>query len=101
MADQNATTHPLPSQVETAWAETARYYRTDSRISGVRTQLPQSVRVEHIPHDEFSGIATLEYDNQRRDHVLKKVETVPGIREVFPRTFSVVCKHTYGHYDSK
>lgn len=58
-----------------------RLYHTNSRIAGVRTELPRSVRVEHVPHEEFSGSATLRFDTDRRDHVLTKVEAVPGIRE--------------------
>lgn len=74
---------PLPLETNsTVVPESTRYYRTDSRISGVRTLLPQGVRVEHVSHEEFSGVATLTFDNERRDHVLKKVETIPGIREV-------------------
>ena len=62
--------------------ERHRYYRTDSRITGVRTELPPCVRVEHVSHAEFSGEAVLDYDVERRDYVLTKVEAVPGIREV-------------------
>ena len=40
-------------------------------------------------HDVFSGTATLVYDEDRRDHVLTKVEAVPGVREVsLPRQLS-------------
>jgi outer membrane receptor for monomeric catechols len=79
----NATMAAQATNLETATnVETTRYYRTDSRISGVRARLPQSVRVEHVSHDQFDGVATLEFDADRRDYILKKVETVPGIREV-------------------
>jgi hypothetical protein len=59
----------------------ARYYRTDSRIAGVRANTPSNLRVEHLPHEEFSAPAVILYDEERKDHVLVKVEAVPGIRE--------------------
>ena len=62
--------------------EMARCYRTDSRVAGVRVDdLPHSLRVRHVAHEDFSGSATLEYDEERRDHCLTKVEAIPGLRE--------------------
>jgi len=64
-------------------SDRGRYYRTDSRVSGVRAAtLPGSLRVHHVAHDAFEGAATLVYDVDRRDHILTKVEAVPGVREV-------------------
>lgn len=67
--------------VNAVHATVSRMYHTNSRIAGVRTELPRSVRVEHKSHDEFGGTATLEYNEERKDHVLTKVEAVPGLRE--------------------
>ena len=73
-------------QVATAWvnvvhSQVSRMYHTNSRIAGVHSGLPRSTRVEHAPHEEFSGTATLRDDPERRDHVLTKVEAIPGLRE--------------------
>jgi hypothetical protein len=61
----------------------SRYYRTNSRIAGVDAccGLPENVRVEHVAHENFNAV-TLTYDDDRRDHLLVKAESVPGIREV-------------------
>ena len=84
MAQITASTNPSVASASGQTVIRGRYYRTDSRITGVRSgaHLPTSLRVHHVSHEEFGGVATLEYDEERRDHVLTKVEAVPGVREV-------------------
>ncbi len=77
------TTHPVQQYVV---QHVRRQYRTDSAVTGVKVPLPPCVRVEHVAHDVWatreSQAATLEYDEERRDYLLTKLEAVPGIREV-------------------
>ena len=41
---------------------------------------PPNLRVEHVSHEEFAE-TSIKFDVERRDYVLSKIETIPGLRE--------------------